>query len=135
VVCRGVSLLSPRKPVKPAANIYSRHCKTNAETGHTLHHWRYNLNDWIIDWLLTEGYLSKERVFERDSWSTKKKREYANKIVDSMQEQGEIRALYQDFRNSVDVARDAKVRKYLVFCGNFCHSKYRPRAIEMFVLS
>lgn len=46
---------------------------------------------------------------QREDWSIKKRSDYANKVVDEMEEKGEIRALYRDFENQLDVARNFKV--------------------------
>lgn len=85
------------------------HCKNNAEIAHTLHHWRYHLYEWIVDYLIAEDHLSKDKLFERESWSRKKKRKYANNIVDAMAADGEIDSLYKDFKNNLEAARNAKV--------------------------
>jgi hypothetical protein len=85
------------------------YCKNNAEIAHTLEHWRYHLNEWVVDWLLHRGHLHKDKVFERDGWSTNRKGKFANTIVDEMYAQGEITALYRDFRMQVDAARDTKI--------------------------
>ncbi|MCJ1388115.1 hypothetical protein MMC18_000960 [Xylographa bjoerkii] len=85
-----------------------RFCKANAEIGHSLLHWRYHLNDWILDWLENEGYETPEKIVERDKWSIKKRSDYANGVVDDMEQKGEIRALYRDFKNNLDTARNYK---------------------------
>ncbi|MCJ1281468.1 hypothetical protein MMC26_000788 [Xylographa opegraphella] len=83
-----------------------RYCKEKAEIAHTLLHWRYHLNDWILDWLKNEGYETPEKVVERDRWSIKKRSDYANKVVDDMEAKGEIKALYRDFKANLDSARN-----------------------------
>ncbi|MCJ1387042.1 hypothetical protein MMC17_010171 [Xylographa soralifera] len=85
-----------------------RNCKENAEIAHSLLHWRYHLNDWILDWLRNEGYETPEKIVERDKWSIKKRSDYANKVVDEMEKKGEIRALYRDFKINLDIARNYK---------------------------
>lgn len=81
----------------------------NARMAHALAHWRYHLNDWTIDYLENEGYLAPNKIVERDRWSTRKRSDYANKIVDEMEENGEIKRLYRDYRNEVTTARTSKV--------------------------
>lgn len=83
-------------------------CMRNAQTGHTLTHWRYHLYDWVVDWLKIEGHLDPQKVIARDSWSTKKRRKDAQHIVQLMEEKGEIKRLHKDFRIQVTDARDAK---------------------------
>ncbi|MCJ1402019.1 hypothetical protein MMC11_005238 [Xylographa trunciseda] len=85
-----------------------RFCKANAEIAHSLLHWRYHLNDWILDWLQNEGYETPEKIIERDKWSIKKRSDYANKVVDEMEKKGEVRALYRDFKTNLDTARNYK---------------------------
>ena len=87
----------------------------NARVAHPLAHWRRNLNDWIVDYLTSEGYLTPEKIVERDRWSTRRKREYANEIVDEMEKTGEVRRLWKDFRREVGEVRTGKVS---LFCLN-----------------
>ncbi len=83
----------------------------NAKTAHTLTHWRYHLNEWVADYLTLEGHLKPEKIAERDTWDMKKRSDCANEIADDMQEKGEIRRLYKDFRGTIDDAQNVKVRK------------------------
>ncbi|EKG16877.1 hypothetical protein MPH_05858 [Macrophomina phaseolina MS6] len=84
------------------------YCKTNAETAHTLAHWRWHLYDWVKDYLRSQGHLDAAKIVERDGWKTKKKTKYANKVVDEMHDSGEIKRLYQDFKATTETAREAK---------------------------
>ena len=87
----------------------TRFCKANAEIAHALSHWRYHLNEWVLDWLQNEGYTTAEKILEREKWNIRKKRDYANEVVDTMERKGEIKALHRDFKHNVEAARDAKV--------------------------
>ena len=100
-------------PIPPFEKQYfvGRVCAANAEIAHSLLHWRYALNEWVLEWLKTQGYTTPERIIERESWSIKKRREYANGVVDEMEANGDIKDLYRDFKINLDHARDAKVRK------------------------
>ncbi|OJD29734.1 putative transcription factor iiic-like protein [Diplodia corticola] len=88
------------------------HCKNNAETAHTLTHWRWHLYDWVKDHLQMQGHLDAEKIVERDGWKTKKRTKYANKVVDEMQANGEIKKLWHDFRATINTAREAKQAGY-----------------------
>jgi len=83
-----------------------RFCKANAEKAHALMHWRYHLNQWVVDYLGNEGEMSPEKILERANLNARKNREYANTVVDTMEGNGEIKALYRDFKNNLDGARD-----------------------------
>ncbi|KAF2705917.1 hypothetical protein K504DRAFT_493759 [Pleomassaria siparia CBS 279.74] len=83
-------------------------CKANAQMAHTLHHWRYHLNSWVVDYLVREGHCTPEKVIERDSWREKKRAKAANKIVDKMQKEGEIKSLHKLYKAQVDYAFEAK---------------------------
>ncbi|KAI9847023.1 MAG: hypothetical protein M1837_003379 [Sclerophora amabilis] len=83
-----------------------RTCRKNAKTAHALLHWKYHLNQWVLTWLDEEGYTSPNKVLERNDWNTNKKRKYANDIVDKMEEAGQTMALWQNFKDTVDKARD-----------------------------
>ncbi|KAF2797539.1 hypothetical protein K505DRAFT_235237 [Melanomma pulvis-pyrius CBS 109.77] len=83
-------------------------CKANAQMAHILHHWRYHLNSWVVDYLVREKHCTPEKIVERDTWSEKKREKYANKIVDKMEKDGEIRSLHKLYKNQVDFAFEAK---------------------------
>jgi hypothetical protein len=90
------------------------HCKGNADMAHTLRHWRYHLNTWVVDYLRAEHHLDPEQVIKRDNWSTEKRGRRANKIVEKMEEIGKIRDLYKLYKDQVDyaakVANDYRMR-------------------------
>ncbi len=81
----------------------------NARTAHTLRHWKIHLNDWVVDFLKEEEYCTPDKIIERDSWSTRKRRDYANSVVDRMEEAGEIKKLHRDFKNEINNAQNAHV--------------------------
>ncbi|KAL1953095.1 hypothetical protein VTO42DRAFT_3596 [Malbranchea cinnamomea] len=82
-----------------------RHCKAKATMAHTLIHWRYHLNEWVIDYLRRQGFFTDEKILERERWSLKRRTRYANHIVDMMDEDGEIDRLWRDFNLNVKTAR------------------------------
>ncbi|KAF2678507.1 hypothetical protein K458DRAFT_376381 [Lentithecium fluviatile CBS 122367] len=83
-------------------------CKANAQVAHTLYHWRYHLNSWVVDYLVNEGHCTPEKLVKRDKWSVKKRMKYANKIVDKMEREGEVRKLHRLYKEQVDFAMEAK---------------------------
>ncbi|TKA23225.1 hypothetical protein B0A50_07618 [Salinomyces thailandicus] len=99
----------------PAANtIYyvGKFCMANAQTAHALNHWRWHLYQWTIMWLTKSGYMSDEKVVQRERWKTKKRRKYANKVVDRMEQDGVVRELWREFRKSVDEAKGSKQGRF-----------------------
>lgn len=84
-------------------------CCANAETSHALHHWRYALNQWVLEWLTRRGHTSAEKIVERERWSTKKRTQYANEVVDGMEDKGEVKMLHKEFKENLQAARDARV--------------------------
>ena len=68
-----------------------------------------------MDYLEEAGYTAPGKIVQRDRWSTKKKRDYANKIADEMEGNGKIKKLYRDFRDEIDAAREARVCLGLLF--------------------
>jgi len=90
----------------------TRFCKANAQTAHSLIHWKHALNDWVIDRLKTDGHLAAPKLAEREDWSTNKRSKYANRIVDEWEDEGEIKALYRDFKINLDVARQGKATRW-----------------------
>jgi hypothetical protein len=72
-------------------------------------HWRYHLNEWVIDYLENLGILADELILQRSRWSQKKLTRYANEVVDTMDAGGEVKRLWRDFHFIVKSARDIKV--------------------------
>lgn len=83
-------------------------CQANAQMAHTLHHWRHHLNTWVVDYLIREKHCTPEKLVQRDKWSERKRRKYANKIVDEMDENGEIKKLHRLYKEQVDFALEAR---------------------------
>ncbi|EEH03670.1 conserved hypothetical protein [Histoplasma capsulatum G186AR] len=89
-----------------------RHCKTKAIMAHTLIHWRYHLNEWIVDYLQRKGIFSDAEILERERWSQKRRTKYANQVVDDMDEVAEINRLWRDFNTNLKAAREAKESRW-----------------------
>lgn len=100
--------------ISPETRIFyvGRFCMANAQTAHALQHWRYHLNAYIVTWLTRAGYETAEAVVKREKMSAKKRRKHANKIVDMMEEEGLIKSLWNDFRQNIDEARNAKQGRF-----------------------
>jgi hypothetical protein len=86
-------------------------CKFNAEQAHTLIHWKWHLNDWVVSRLEDEGECTPEKLAERDKMKAKQRHKYANHIVDRWQAQGIIKTLYKDFKSQKDTARELVAQK------------------------
>ncbi|KAL4978324.1 hypothetical protein BDW66DRAFT_149160 [Aspergillus desertorum] len=86
-----------------------RHCKKNAVLAHTLTHWRFHLNEWVVEHLCTAGYLSDRKILKRSQYSQKKKNKHAAKAVNKMIESGEIKKLWRDFHINLKAARESTV--------------------------
>ncbi|TLD31380.1 hypothetical protein PspLS_02127 [Pyricularia sp. CBS 133598] len=80
-------------------------CASNAETAHDLLHWKHSLKDWVDERLRTQGLMSAKKVEKRERLSSKKRRKRADKIVDEWEEKGVVRALYDDFKRTLEMAR------------------------------
>ena len=76
---------------------------------HTLIHWRYELNDWILDYLRRKGVFADNEILKRENWSQNKRSKHANTVVDAMEEAGEIDRLWKDFNLNLKTARSAPV--------------------------
>ncbi|RYP72412.1 hypothetical protein DL771_004207 [Monosporascus sp. 5C6A] len=81
-------------------------CCANAETAHGLIHWKHALKEWVEGRLEDEGWTSARRVQERERMKPKKRRALANSIVDGWVERGVVRALYGDFKLTLENARN-----------------------------
>ncbi|KAL2005468.1 hypothetical protein VTN00DRAFT_2679 [Thermoascus crustaceus] len=89
-----------------------RHCKAKATMAHTLIHWRFHLNEWVIDYLTRQGVFSDARILERSHWSQKRQTKYANEVVDMMVESGEVQKLWRDFHITLKAAREVKEARW-----------------------
>jgi hypothetical protein len=103
--------------VPSASRTYSvgRFCKDNAMTAHALEHWKFQLNEWVVDWLEGEGHLTNEKIVRRDRWDEPRRRKYARKVVEEMDEVGQVKRLYRQFRDEIDSAREMKVSHFVVY--------------------
>ena len=86
-----------------------KHCARNARIAHALAHWRYHLYEWTVQWLEDEGYLTPDKVVQRDRWQTKRRADYAYGIVDKMNACGKIKELYHDFKVALEEAQNQPV--------------------------
>lgn len=80
-----------------------------ARVAHTLAHWQYHLSEWVIDWLIQEGHCTPARLVERDRWRAAKRSEYADKVMEDMEQRGEIKALFKAFQAEINAAMNAEV--------------------------
>jgi hypothetical protein len=83
-------------------------CRDNAQQAHALIHWKYALNEWVIDQLENEGYLTPDKLAEREKMKAKKRRDHANEVVDGWEATGIIKNLYRDFKSQLEAARESK---------------------------
>ncbi|KAK8066113.1 hypothetical protein PG997_012860 [Apiospora hydei] len=81
-------------------------CCSNAETAHSLLHWKYALKEWVEDRLERDGWMKPDKLKEREKLKHKKRNKLANKIVDSWRESGVVKALYGDFKQNLENARN-----------------------------
>jgi len=51
-------------------------------------------------------------ILEREHWSQKRRTTYANEVVDTMEEVGEIDRLWRDFNIILKTARDTKESRW-----------------------
>jgi hypothetical protein len=102
------------RQVPPANKVWyvGKFCMSNARTAHSLHHWRFHLYEWVVQWIDGAGYSSVKELKKRDKMSTKKRRKYANKIVDRMVEEGVVKKLWKEFRGTIDEASNAKQGRF-----------------------
>ena len=106
-----------------------KHCCQNAEIAHTLFHWRYQLNDFILIWLADEQHLTPRKIVEREKWSNKKKEKLANRIHDEMVAGGQISEMFRQFKASLDTAREFKVCSFTYDARDFETDRFIARSI------
>lgn len=104
------------REIAPANHVWyvGKFCMANARTAHALQHWRYHLYQWVVIWIDGHGYSSPKKLKKRDKMSTKKRRKYANKIVDRMVDEGVVKQLWKEFRGTIDDAANSKQGRFEV---------------------
>ncbi|CAI7600309.1 unnamed protein product [Penicillium manginii] len=81
-------------------------CKANAQSAHTLYHWRYHLNEWVVDHLQRMGHMDDDEVLRRNKMKQKHKTRNAIEVIKTMKENNEIEKLWRDFHTNLKVARE-----------------------------
>lgn len=99
--------LTPRAWKSFILTCLKRTCKARTEMAHTLIHWRYHLNEWVVDYLDRKGYLSDDKILERNHWSQKRRAQYAAETVAMMDRTDEVKKLWRDFKINLDAARES----------------------------
>lgn len=104
------------RKVAPANRVWyvGKFCMSNARTAHALRHWRYHLYEWVVIWIDGHKYSTPKELKKRDKMSTKKRRKYANKIVDRMSDEGVLKQLWKEFRGTLDDAANSKQGRFEV---------------------
>lgn len=87
-------------------------CVANAGASHTLNHWRIHLKSHVLYWLEQRGHLTNDKILERESWSIRKRENYANALVDRMEGTGAIRTFYNELKQNQKAARANMVSCY-----------------------
>ncbi|KAJ5561561.1 hypothetical protein N7461_000322 [Penicillium sp. DV-2018c] len=83
-----------------------RQCKARAALAHTLTHWRFHLNEWVIDYLERTGHMDDDEILRRNDMSVKRRTRNANDVLDSMVAAGEVDKLWRDFHINLKSARE-----------------------------
>ncbi|KAK7966957.1 uncharacterized protein PG986_001234 [Apiospora aurea] len=69
-------------------------------------HASYALKEWVEDRLERDGWMKPDKLKEREKLKPKKRNKLANKIVDGWRESGVVKALYGDFKQNLENARN-----------------------------
>lgn len=85
-------------------------CKSNAETAHVLLHWKHALQEWVEDRLEQDGWMKAARVAERERLKPRRRRKLADSIVNGLRDGHVIAALYGDFKQNLEEARNKTTR-------------------------
>lgn len=90
----------------PLILLTNRTCRANAESAHSLYHWRFNLNEWVFDYLKRMGHMDDEEVLRRNKMKQKYKTRNAIAAIEKMKETNEIDKLWRDFHTILKAARE-----------------------------
>lgn len=82
-----------------------RFCAANAEMGHKLTHWKFNLNQSLLSYLEEQGVLSAEAIVAREKLTKKQREKEAESVVDIMQETGVVNEMWRGLQDDLEDAR------------------------------
>jgi hypothetical protein len=80
-------------------------CRSNADTAHTLMHWKHALKEWVQEALKAEGLLRPDKVVERDGMTPKEKRQLVDSVMEGWDNAGTVKQLWKEFKHTVDMAQ------------------------------
>lgn len=89
-------------------------CNANAETAHSLTHWRPSLRDWVDARLEAEGWMAAARIVEREKMKPRRRERLADEIVEQWRDGDIVKNLFMDFKRTIESAREkdpTKVRR------------------------
>ncbi|KAJ5627938.1 hypothetical protein N7490_010166 [Penicillium lividum] len=96
-------------PDENARFLLGKQCKARAQMAHTLIHWRFHLNEWVVDHLDRMGHMADSEVLRRNGLSQKRKTRNAIAVLDGMVTTGEVDKLYRDFHMNLKSARESQL--------------------------
>ncbi|KAJ5752931.1 hypothetical protein N7520_009848 [Penicillium odoratum] len=96
-------------PDENARFLLGKQCKARAQLAHTLIHWRFHLNEWVVDHLDRMGHMADSEVLRRNGLSQKRKTRNAIAVLDGMVTTGEVDKLYRDFHMNLKSARESQL--------------------------
>lgn len=79
---------------------------------HSLHHWKYALNTWVVGQLESDGHMTAEQLTKREKMKARKRRDEALGIVDAWEAKGIVRDLWKNFKDSLESAREGKQTRW-----------------------
>jgi Domain of unknown function (DUF4211) len=80
-------------------------CFENSKNAHLLEHWRYSLNVEVMDQLKESGVFKTKRIVERNDWSVVQKTKYIRELMDTWEEDGLSRHLWDIYTDFTSTSR------------------------------
>ncbi|KAL1881399.1 hypothetical protein VTK73DRAFT_4159 [Phialemonium thermophilum] len=81
-------------------------CSSNAETAHSLIHWKHHLQDWVTMSLEAQKYMEPKKLKEREQMKAKKRYRLVDQIVEKWATDGTLKSLYGEFKRALEAARN-----------------------------
>ena len=81
-------------------------CHANAETAHTLIHWKMGLLNFVTEQLERSGYMSPSQLAKRQKMTPKKRHKQVDEIVGKWETDGTINSLHRAFKKTIEKARE-----------------------------
>ena len=63
----------------------------------------------MLGYLTTAGHVSDGEVVRRERWNSRKRKRFANEVLNEMVDSGQVEIMYRDYKRTLELACSTKV--------------------------